>query len=641
MAKDALIIVPQISGDVYERPYNIVTTQIDKMSARADTALAQSFTLMNQLATVQLPAEGTAPNLAPAPVVPGDYATVPLPAAQLFGRVVDLQDPVFEDFQGLLDGITLTDAPTWNPSVVQLNIPAAPAPLDTSGAPVRPTIAEFAVPDAPDTTMPAPDAMLTISIPEHPDIVLPTFAAEIPVLDDALPALGLDWAEPTYAPTVLNEVAATVRAMLRGDYAMPPVVMDALFSAGRDREDTTGRKAVQDAFDDWAGKGFTMPPGMLVAQVNTARDANQLQVNALSRDVLSKSAEWAIENLRTAVQQGIALETTLISQFNNLAQRSFEMARQRVQIEFDRCNLRITAHNAKLQGVNTLVQAFDARVRAELAKLEVFKAEIEAEALKGTINEQTTRIYTSRLQALATIVEMFKAKVDAVKTKAELERGKIDMYRADVQAYAEKLGAEKTRFDAYEAQVRGESAKANILEAEARAFAATVQGYESGNNVKIATVQTKLRAIEVANTKFLGQLEAEKGRVQASVQQIQAQVSTYAADTSRYAAQVGAENSRNEVQVRAAEATTRNNLAYFEVLSRQFDARMQRMMEQARLLLGAIQAAGGMASQLAAGAMSATHVQASLSGSGSASLQSSSSYNVSTSLDANPDDQAI
>src|SRR6202012_1586869 len=174
----------------------------------------------------------------------------------------------------------------------------------------------------------------------------------------------------------------------------------------------------------------------------------------------------------------------------------------------------------------------------------------------------------------------------------------------------EKITAEKTRFDAYATQVAGESSKANILEAEARAFASTVQAYETGNNVKIQTVQARLRAIETGTTKFLGLVQAEREQVQAGVAQLQAAVSTYAADTGRYSAQANFEAQKGEVAVRATEANARNNVAYFEVLSRQFDSRMQRMIEQARILLGAIQAAGGMASQLAAGAMSATHVQA-------------------------------
>jgi hypothetical protein len=640
MADPIIIPLVNIPPDVYDRPYSIVQDQVAQMNARADTALNTTYDELTKLSNVQMPQEGTPPDLKPLVVTGGDIGDVTLPSAQLFGRVPDFIAPAFEDFQSLIDGIGTDPPPTWDPSIISINIPDAPAPIDYSGAPERPDIAAVVLPDAPDTTMPAVDQLLTIDIPDRPTITLPTFDAVVPTFDDPVPALGLDWAEPSYSPTVLNDVATTVRAMLAGDFAMPTIVQNALFGAAREREDMTAHKATQDAFDDYAGRGFSMPPGMLVAQVNAVREANQLAVNSLSRDVFTKAAEWQIENLRQAVQQGIALETVLINQFDNMARRSFELARQRVQVEFDRYNLRVSAFNAQMQSVDKLVRVFQTKVQAELSKLEIFKAEIEAEQLKTGVNEATVRIYTARLQALSTTVEIFKAKVDAVRVAADLERGKIDMYRVDVQAWSEKITAEKTRFDAYATQVAGESSKANILEAEARAFASTVQAYETGNNVKIQVVQARLRAIETGTTKFLGLVQAEREQVQAGVSQLQAAVSTFAADTGRYSAQANFEAQKGEVAVRATEANARNNVAYFEVLSRQFDSRMQRMIEQARILLGAIQAAGGMASQLAAGAMSATHVAASISGSGSASLSASNSYSVSNSLNSNDDDSS-
>ena len=122
--------------------------------------------------------------------------------------------------------------------------------------------------------------------------------------------------------------------------------------------------------------------------------------------------------------------------------------------------------------------------------------------------------------------------------------------------------------------------------------------------MKVQTVQAKLRAIETGTNKFTALLSAERERLQASLSQLQAKVSTFTADTARYTAQMGGESQRNEIAVRAAEATARNNVAYFEVLARQFDS----------------------------------HMQAGISGNGSASIGVSNSYSVSASLDAQDPD---
>lgn len=625
MAADDFYVFP-----FYDRPATLVEQQVALMTQRADDSQEAALEAIKQLASFTPPAEGVAPDLRPGTITPGTLPAVAAPNAQLFGTVDGIVEPVFDDLQSIVDGLDAGTAPVFDPSIVGINIPNAPAPIDTSGAPVRPTINDVVLPPDPDVVVPPAPEMVAITIPGAPTLNLPTFDATVPTFDDVPPTVPLDWAEPVYVGTNLTELAASIKAMLRGDYGMPPGIQDALFEAARAREDRTARKAVDDAYTDFAARNFSMPPGMLVEQVNVARQNNQLQANEASRDVLSKAAQWQIDNLRAAVSQGIALESALIEQFNQMAQRSLEAARLRVQVEFDRFNLHVAAHNAKMSYINAMVAVFQAKVQEELSKLELFKAEIEAEQLKGTINEQSTRIYAAKLQALSTIVDMFKAKLDGVKTKSDIEKSKIDVYRADVSAYAERLQADKTRFDAYESQVKGESAKAGIIDAEARAFAATVQAYESGNNVKIATVQAKLRAIEVAVTKFTGMLGAERERVNAELAAIQAQSSAYSADVGRYSAQVTFSSQQNELLIRAAEASVRNNMAYFDVVSRQYDAHQTRLIESARLQKEAIVAAGTMATQLGAGAMSATHVQASLSGAGSASTSWSDSSSVQT-----------
>ena len=73
----------------------------------------------------------------------------------------------------------------------------------------------------------------------------------------------------------------------------------------------------------------------------------------------------------------------------------------------------------------------------------------------------------------------------------------------------------------------------------------------------------------------------------------------------------------------------RNNIAYFEALSRQFDARMQRMLQISLAMKDAMGAAGQMSAQMAAGAMSAIHASASISGSGSDSYSNSRSVSYS------------
>lgn len=618
------MLLPEPSFPVYDRPATIVETQIEVMNQRANSSIAVANATIAALATLPIPGDTAPPEPRPG-IVSAPNVSAEFGELSQFGEINPIDDPTFEDFSQLVDA-TLDDAIPTFVQPLQINPVARPAPIDTSGKPTRPTIVQPTMPAEPDLPEPVVPTLLDISIPIRPTIIMPTFSATVPTFDDVPPSTPLDWDEPTYVPLVQNELAATIKLMLEGGYAMPDVVERAIFDKSAEREDVNARQAIDAAFSDFADRGFSMPPGMLAEQVNAAREKALLAKNTHSRDVHTKAAEWANANLREALAQGIALEGVVTQRFMEEARRIFEAAKFRVEVEVTRFNAKVSAHNAKISSINAFIAVFEVQVKAELSKLEQMKLEIEAEALKGQINEQNIRIYVQRGEALKLRVDMFRARIDGVKAQTDIERQKLEGYRADIDAYVAGLDAEKKRFDAYEAELRAEGSKAQIIDSMARAFAATVDGITSKGNLKIAVVNAKLRAIEVGATKYTALLQAERERVNAELAALQGNAAAFAALVDKFRADVQLATSAADVEIRAEEANVRNSLAYFDIRAKQFDNAMVRLLENVRLRKESIQAAGTMASQLAAGAMSAMHVQASLSGSGSASTSSSATY---------------
>jgi len=80
---------------------------------------------------------------------------------------------------------------------------------------------------------------------------------------------------------------------------------------------------------------------------------------------------------------------------------------------------------------------------------------------------------------------------------------------------------------------------------------------------------------------------------------------------------------------------TRTNLAYAEMQISEYNAKVSQAQEQARIALEAAKATGQYTAQLAAGAMSAAHVSASIGATGSASLGSTDSESESTNYNFN------
>lgn len=610
----------------YDRPATLVEDMFGEFWGEAQESLSLAKSLMAGLGTFNLPAIPNPPGYTPLSETIPEADTPTAPGVKSFGTVSAFTKPTLDSAGDLIPTLgELEDPPDFVRSITSVSIPNAPTPIDVSNAPVRPVIDAVVIPDAPVLAMPVVPSLTEIVIPDFVFPDLPILDIDAPEFEGSALSTVMAWDEPAYQSELIDDLTAKVRWMLEGGTGIPPIIEQALFDQARSRHDITATKAVQESFEAFAGRGYEMPPGMLVKQVNAVIEANQLKANELSREILNKSAEWEIENLRFAVQQGIALEQLLVNIFNNMTQRMFEAAKYRVESQVSMFNAHVALFNAKQTGYQAAAQVFEIRIKGELAKLDVFKAQIDGQKAVGEINQSLVELYRAKLEGVTSMVNVYKAQMEGARVQSEVGSNQISGYRADIEAYAARLQADKTRFDAYESQIKGETAKMGILEAESRAYAATVQAFESKNNVRIAKIKSHVDAVQAVVGKYTAEIEAERSRVTSEVEVIKANTGAYSADVGRYTAEIQAASSEQEMHARAIEARLRNNIALFEVQLKQYDAVIQRIIEEARLKNEAAKSAAQVASQIASGAMAGIHVSASLSGSGGLSGSDSSS----------------
>lgn len=616
---------------VYERPYQLVANNIDEMNARIDDTMDranESIEAMTQVGRY-LPQPSSAPAINVPDVYLGARAEIGAPNIDILGSVNPFELPSFENLS-FDEGIAFGEAPAFTPSLTQIVIPNPPSPITMGDAPERPTIGTVTLPTAPAVPTVALPTMLEIHVPQVVFPTLPTFdPGPEPAFEGTTPSASINYAEPAYVSTVLDQVKVQALRMLSGGTGLHPYIEQALFDRARGREDVLAGKAVDEAHGTFAARGYELPPGALVATIDAIRERNQAAGSAMARDILASSAQWEIENLRTAMAQGVALETVLIGLHNSAADRSLRLAQARVDAEMAQYGVLVAIFNAKQQARTIRVQLYEAQLRAALAPLEAIKLAIEAESLKGTINEQLTRQYAAAQDAARLIIERYRAEIQGAQAQSDLERSRIEIYRADVDAWKARIDARKVEFEAYGEHVRGEVAKAGILESEARAFAATVDGFSTAENVKLGRIGARRDALAASVQKFTALVSGESDRVRGEVGAIQARAEGFRAELTRYAAELGADTSERGMLLQSQENRLRNALAAIEITSRQYDNAQARLLQQAQLMKDALTAVGTMTSQLAAGAMSAIHVSASMSGNASATGSSSTSYSLS------------
>lgn len=603
----------------YENASDLVKIQIDRINEIGDSTMAVAQEAISALGSVSMPGEGTVPHFN-LDAIHDPTITVPEPpSSNLFGVIDDLLEPGFEDFQSLIGALDLIALPTYDPPITTFAFPSQPVPIDTTGGPTRPVIDDVVIPSDPSVQIPESPDMIPINIGPDPVITLPTFDDIDVTFDGTAVDTVLHWTEPTYASDTLSDLTATIRRWLAGGTGMTAEVETALFDRARDKLDTTAQKRIMEAADVFAARGWFLPPGAMVEQVNAAQQESQQAANDLATDILTKSAEWEQENMRAAVSQGIAMEGMLIQQFENAARRLFDGAKAHLDADIAMFGQYVSLFNARQTSRQIAVAVFEGRLKAALSRLEVRKQELEAERIKGQLNETAARVYATQMEGVRTIISIFEARISAAKVRSEIERNKIEAYKVDTEAFATRINARKVEFDAYEAQMRGEGVKGQILEAYARGFAATVDGINGSNNAKVGVVRARLEALQAGVAKFSAMLSARRDRIAAQGEAVRARASSFSADVQRYTAELGMNTELARMTQNLTELRLRNNLAYFEIQTKEYDSAMTRNIERARVTVSALSSAGSMASQLAAGAMSAAHVSASLSGSGSSS----------------------
>ena len=242
----------------------------------------------------------------------------------------------------------------------------------------------------------------------------------------------------------------------------------------------------------------------------------------------------------------------------------------------------ISIQNAqtRIAGLEAGVKRFQALLESERARMEsqsglgVKQVEARIAALRAVVDT-----YTADTGAA---VQVFGANTDLALKQAEMT---ISGFQAGTSRFTASADAEVKRIDALLAQATGRTQ-------------ASIAGYQA------------------VTARFVGEVEAQKAWTESDAERVRGQAALLGTDVARF--QAIAEHNRGvaSLGVSAAEATGRLQASVYDVEARQYDAMRERLIKKAEMLKTATQSAGSMASQLAAGAMSALHIGGSIQADG-------------------------
>lgn len=415
-----------------------------------------------------------------------DYGTFARPDAPTRPDVADIR-------------VTLPSAP----SLPDIDVPAlAPTPSEPA---FNLTYAKVAAPDAPMPTRPdlpeaelaaieIPDApalpdiddptLYEIRLPALPDLTIPEFEGVRPTFDLEPPRRTFNWQATAYDSSLLDTVKSRLADMTVNGLGLPPDVEQAIFERTRGREDAVTLQAQQEAESALAARGLRQPAGLLQRMLGRIAAESRQRTSAANRELGIEVARINVDTVKTAIAQAVALEVALIGANTANNELALRGAQAEQQVAIDLFNSAVALHNAEVEAFKADASVFEARIRAESAVIDQYKAQVDAQKVIGDVNESLIRGLAERLRARQVLVDIYRANIEGARAKGEYNtqllnqrRLRLETFGADVDAWAKQQQGYAIAVDAELKNLGGQEVLANVFGKRVEAWRAIGSGY--------------------------------------------------------------------------------------------------------------------------------------------------------------------
>lgn len=535
--------------------------------------------------------------------------------------------------------------PTYDlpPRPGELNVdwPDDPSALVVPTYPTAPVITDPALPVLTDITLPTLDpidlagieawlAELRAAAPDAPDVFidgnfLAMIAMSYGINKDVLNAF-------LAVSPIPAAVSAALTTQLAGDsIGIPAPVAQALRERVYASEDEQAWRAKREVLVDWQARGFTLPGGALDAKLWMVDQQARDKKAAANLGLWTEEAKLEIQAFQFAIQQGIAYEAMYRDSWFKLYDLSRQIAAQYYEIQIKVLEAKIELYKAKWAGLTAEYEAVKIALQAELAKLEIFKGELEAAKLQGDLNEQQVTLYRSLLEGVKLKVEIYQAEISAANALLAAEVQRFQVFGEQIKAGVAKVGAYEAEWRGYAAAAQGELGRVEIYKTLAQAygirvdaFAKEVDADKAAGDFQLETHKLNLQAWQSRAELFKTLLQGEVARVESTAKIYDTQVRGYATTVQAESAYVETEIKRVGVDVDIYRVDQATALGELQVLT-------QKLIETSKITVGALEAIARTGAQLSAGALSALNMSAGIHDGFSESNSSSCgvSYNYS------------
>jgi len=525
------------------------------------------------------PADPEIPGLASitAPQFSGSSFFVPAPPAApgdvSAPSVRDLTPPIFTGeafsdpvFQGTIPGTVSFPASPDSPALATIAQDAVdPAPVlgavtpviiqptppadFIKAAPEIDTLQPVILPPEPDDTLPTSPNLEQITLPASPSIINPVFDAVL-VGGPSDPTATFTYTQQAFADTLLTAVKSKLDFWLDDNSTgLSDAIFQNIWASAREREDGIAMAAREESFQEFAARGFSLPPGALIARNQEILQNNQNKSSSLSREQAIKQAEMEVENVRFAMTEASKLEVALVDNHLQIQRLDFEIARTTVDLALQLFASQVNRYNADVSAYRTRAEVFKTLLEGEVLKLDVFRAELDGERIKGEINTQKIDNYRAQIEAVLATFELFKSRLEASRFTIDSNKQLIDKFSARIEGYATEARAAAIATDIYSSRIDAEKLKIDTFGSEVDAYQAQVQGYSALVQAKATSKEQQISIERFKIEEFEANVVAVKAQIDALVAELNSETAIYDSQVRLFASEGETEARRFESDV--------------------------------------------------------------------------------------------
>lgn len=426
----------------------------------------------------------------------------------------------------------------------------------------------------PTTSIPATPQFGNVHIPTITDIDIPHLTAVAPVSTLNEPTNLFSFSEVAYQSALLDGAKAKLLSDLaNGGYGIETADELALWSRARERELRGTDATMNEASRQTAARGFSLPPGALLAQLQSAIQSGAERISTVSRDIALKRADMYVEHRKFTFVQIKELEQLSVNIHMSVMERALNTSKAVAEFGVALYNAQATKFNTMIESFKSGLAAYDSQVRGALGQLEAQKIKLQVVSTEVDIQKNQAQLYNAQVEGQKTLMDMYRADVAAMQGLADVERLKLDAFKTEVEVYSETLRAGTLQLQGYEAQIRGDLASAEIYKTQ---------------------VSAQMTQAEIAKA----QASITESNARIVIENVRAEIAVASARADVYRAQTQGVSASNEATARAFAARTeafravgatydamgKLDISQFDAASRVSVENVKLNLEQGRLL---------------------------------------------------------